>query len=137
MRFIIAWLVLFCSSCACWSPAHRDEPTCRNVANVIDCSEKNIASRIPAFMPVVSYILSGAQQSVDWMQMITTLEGAGLGAVACAVERVRMDAELKDYRVRSQATMAQQPPVAVAAEEYLRTRNLRVKFALPQPKATP
>jgi hypothetical protein len=132
MKFIVAWLVLFCSACAHMSGAEKQA--------YIDCTEQEIASQVPQYVGLVSFIISGAQQDPNWLQiggqglqMLIALEQGRRDVIACAAAKLRQDPSLavdataQDTRT---AFKGASPSLYVSgADEYIRNRGFRFKGA--------
>jgi hypothetical protein len=125
-KLIVAWLVLFCVSCACWSAAHRDEPQCVARREQIDCAAKEVVAKLPALYGIVTFILSAASSTPDWQSLLMALEtAAGRDQVACTVLKVQTEAA---YQVRTFTTVkSTAPDVEAAAEAYIHARDFKFK----------
>lgn len=88
LKIAILLSFVFMVGCACWSVQHADEPACRDLRQAIDCTEQNIASRVPAFAPLVGLVTGSGLDQAEKDQMLGTLAQAGVGALACAVKAV-------------------------------------------------
>jgi hypothetical protein len=83
------------SGCACRSPEKKNTPGCAFVNNVIDCTTAEIQSFMPKILPLIAFLLSGANGDPNWENYLIGAESMGLGAVACAAEVAMQDLTLK------------------------------------------
>lgn len=80
---VAVWIM---PSCACRSPEKKNTPGCVFVNNMIDCTASEIQSFIPKILPLVAFLLGGANGDPKWEEYLVGLESMGLGAVACTAE---------------------------------------------------
>lgn len=81
------WLL---PGCACRTAEKKNTPGCVFVNNMIDCTASEIKSFVPKLLPLVQFLLAGANGDPNWQNYLIGLESMGLGALACTAE-VAMD----------------------------------------------
>jgi hypothetical protein len=84
-------LTLFTSSCTCWTAAHAQEQRCVVAHQVLSCVEQDVAALIPHLVPVVSYIVQGANGTMDWSDVTKSLEAMGFQTAACSLAQLEND----------------------------------------------
>jgi hypothetical protein len=82
-----SWLL---PGCACRSAEKKNTPGCVFVNNFVDCTTAEIKSFIPKILPLVQFLLAGANGDPNWQNYLVGLESIGLGTVACTAE-IAMD----------------------------------------------
>jgi hypothetical protein len=78
------------SGCACRTAEKKNTPGCVFVNNFIDCSTAEIKSFVPRVLPLVQFLLAGANGDPNWKDYLVGLESIGLGVLACTAE-IAMD----------------------------------------------
>ena len=85
MRVLITALALFFTSCACWGTAARTR-TCAVVRTVVDCTADEVKAVLPSVVPLVEFLLAGANGDPNWEGYLIGLESMGFDIVACAAQ---------------------------------------------------
>lgn len=88
---LLAFSVTLSTSCACWNQNEKKTPACVIVDHVIDCSKEAISSMVPHLLPLVAFLLNGANGDPNWQQYLISLETTGLDTVACTAQQVEND----------------------------------------------
>jgi hypothetical protein len=88
--------------CACRSAEKKNTPGCVFVNNFVDCTTAEIKSFIPKVLPLVQFLLAGANGDPNWQNYLVGLESMGLGALACTAE-IAMDNLVSEAALLSDA----------------------------------
>jgi hypothetical protein len=82
---------LLTSSCSCWTAAHSQEQKCVVAHQILSCVEQDVTALIPHLIPVVSWIVQGANGTMDWGSIVKSLEAMGFQTAACSLAQLEND----------------------------------------------
>lgn len=88
-QLLLAFTLLFVSSCGCFTVAQQNTTQCILLKQVISCSEdsgSSIAAKVVAL--ILKTVSTG---TIDWSSLETMLEGFGVGDAACIIAAVDQD----------------------------------------------
>jgi hypothetical protein len=88
---ILLPFAFFASSCACWQPEHKNDLACVVLHQTLDCTKDAVMSLVPRLLPVVSWVIGGANGTMDWSQSVKTLEAMGVDASTCTLAQLEND----------------------------------------------
>lgn len=76
---VLTFFALAVPSCACFQAAHRNDPQCAIIGQVVDCTEAAVMANTTQFKPLVQQLIAeatGAGGKIDW-----TIVEKGLGSI--------------------------------------------------------
>jgi len=88
---ILLPLVLFIASCKCWQPEHAKDPGCVVLHQTLDCTKDNVMSLAPKLLPIVSWLVGGANGTMDWNQILMSLGAMGIDTTTCVLAQLEND----------------------------------------------
>lgn len=86
--------LLLASGCACWQPQHPDynAPKCVVARQAVDCTTEAVKDNVAQLLPVVQWIIKGADRSSWDTEWITnTLMAMGFQNVGCILAALEND----------------------------------------------
>lgn len=97
MKLFAPLLILFAltlPSCTCFQPAHRNDPGCAVLNQVVDCTEANVEALIPQFKPIVLELIAkatGADGTIDQAALDQSLIALGVKDGGCILADIEND----------------------------------------------
>lgn len=103
-------------SCICFQPAHRNDPQCAILNQVVDCTEDAVQALLPQFKPMVKQLIAeatGEGGKIDWTQVEKGLGSLGVKDGGCILADVE-----KDYLNTPSGLAAERPELAAMKASY-------------------
>lgn len=92
MKKLALVLLLTLAGCGvCGQAAHRNDPQCVILHDVVDCTTDAVTSTIPQFIPIVMQLIAqatGADGSIDWPKVEASLLGLGVRDGLCILTAI-------------------------------------------------
>lgn len=86
--------VLFISGCQCFQAAHRNDPGCAVVHQIVDCSEATVVALLPELKPLVLSIIqkyTNGDGTVDWVAVGKEVGVLGIKDGGCVLADIQND----------------------------------------------
>lgn len=121
MKNFLLPFFLFMTGCVCFQPAHRNDPQCAVLNQVVDCTEQAVIQNIAQFKPLVQQLIAeakGENGAIDWTKVEKGLGGIGIKDGGC----ILADLE-KDYMTPATGLTAEPPEIVTMKKSYHENYN--------------
>ena len=87
---LLPFLLIGMTSCACWTPEHRNDKGCAVLHQIIDCTTDVIKDLAPSVVGIITNSING-NSSPDWDGLLQRLEGMGIKDGGCILAQLEND----------------------------------------------
>jgi hypothetical protein len=112
---ILSFALLSQAGCTCFQPAHRNDPGCAILNDIVDCTESAVEANVGQFEPVILQLIAkatGADGKIDWTSVDAGLVDVGVKDGGCTLAQIELD-----YGTPT-AKMSASPKIMAAKESY-------------------